>query len=326
MKRNAVFFILFVFSCNAFADDNNLLNEYKLLFNDISNVNTVSYKSYFNKEFNRASENINTSQGALFITEVPSDFAIAGEGYFKIRLEGDAIGWTRAGALTIDSNGDIRTNQGYYLYDNINLPEAFLPQSLRITDFGNVYVSIYEEKNDITEIHVGQILLYNIPAELLSRYSDTIYVINKNAEYNEELSDSRMVKGALEMSNVYLLPAILRMYYILNVIDKNYITNIELKKELLKIQIERAASNYLLEDMFLSINSNIANIYDLLENSNLFNKENEDEIYDIGTITPERFLRLFNPRHIIHRYSIELFNIRRQEYLTSILPYLRFDY
>jgi flagellar basal body rod protein FlgG len=326
MKQNIVLFILLVFSYVVFADDNNLLNEYKLLYNDLSNIDTVSYKSYFNKEYNKASESINITQGALLLTEVPTDFAIAGEGYFKIRLENNIIGWTRFGALLIDSNGDIRTNQGFYLYDNINLQENFFPQSLRITNNGNVYISIYEERNDIIEIYAGQILIYNIQIELLSRYSDTIFVINEDAKYNEELSDSKIVQGALEMSNVHILPVILRMYYILNVIKENYITNIELKKELLKIQIEKSAGNYLLEEILLSINYNIVNTYDLLESINSFNIEDKEEVLDPTVTIPERLLKTFNQKHITNRFNKELFNIKRFEYLMSILPYLRYDY
>jgi flagellar basal body rod protein FlgG len=330
MKRNVVLFILFVFSYNAFANDNNLLNEYKLLFNDISNIRTVSYKSYFNIEYNSAFENINMSQGSLFMTEVLSDFAITGEGYFKIRLENDVIGWTRAGILTIDSNGDIRTNRGYYLYDNINLPETYIPQSLRITNDGNIYVSIYEERNNIVEVYTGQILIYTIPTELLFRYSETIYIIKQDVEYNEELSNSRIIQGALEMSNVTLLPVILRMYYILSVINENLISNIELKKELLKIQINYMANYFSLENMLYLGNNNIVNLYDLLEGSNLFNTENEVNVNDTELTLQERLLREWLPgrniNRIVSRIDFNIFLDERYLYVVSILPYLKYDY
>jgi len=248
MKQKTLFFILFVFSYNIYANDNDLLNEYRLLYADISNIRTVSYKSYFNNEYNMAFENINVSQGALFMTEVLSDVAIVGEGYFKIRLENDVVGWTRAGFFLFDSNGNIIANQRYFLYDNINLQGVYFPQSLRITNDGNIYINILEGKDNMAEIHAGQLLIYNVPSELLVRFSDIIYVIKDDAEYNEKLSDSRIIQCALEMSNVPLLPVILRMFYILSVINENYISNIEFKKELLRIQIERIANKSLLDD------------------------------------------------------------------------------
>jgi len=248
MKFNFTVFILFIFSYIVFANDNDLLNEYKLLYSDISNVKTVSYKSYFNNEYNMAFENINVSQGALFITEVPSNIAIVGEGYFKIRLENDLVGWTRAGFFLFDSNGNVIVNKRYFLYDNINFQGVYIPQTLKITNDGNIYISIIEEKDNIVEIYAGKLLIYNIPSELLVRFSDIIYVIKDDAKYNEELSDSNVFQCALETSNVPLLPVILRMFYILSVINENYISNIELKKELLRIQIERIANNYLLDE------------------------------------------------------------------------------
>ena len=248
MKEKFTIFILFVFSYIVYANDSDLLNEYKLLYSDISNIRTVSYKSYFNNEYNMASEKINLSQGSLFMTKVPSDVAIFGEGYFKIRLENDMVGWTRAGFFTFDSNGNIIVNNRYFLYDNINLQGEYIPQSLRITNDGNIYINIIEEKNNIKEIYAGKLLIYNVPSELLIRFSDLIYVIKNDEKYNEELSNSKIIQGALETSNAPLLPVILRMFYILSVINEKYISNIGYKKELLRIQIERIVNNHLLDE------------------------------------------------------------------------------
>jgi flagellar basal body rod protein FlgF len=331
MKHKYIFFILFVLSYYVYANDNDLLNEYKLLCVDISNIRTVSYKSHFNKEYNKAYEKINVSQGSLLMTEVPSDVAIVGEGYFKIRLEDDTAGWTRAGSFNLDSNGNIIVNQKYYLYDNINLLEMYFPESLRITNDGNIYVSIrgpIEEKNNIIEIHAGQLIIYNIPGELLIRYNDVVYIINDNAEYIEKLSDSKIFQGGLEMSNVPLLPVALRMYYILSVINESYISNIELKKELLKVQIERMTGNYLLEDLLFSINSGIDRIEDILIENYKSNTENDVESNNVLP-TLEQILKRGSIRrihNIIPRFDAQRLMHDRLYYLISILPYLEYDY
>ncbi|MDR0320780.1 MAG: hypothetical protein LBI28_04685 [Treponema sp.] len=323
MKRKFVFFVLFAFSCNVYANDNDLLNEYRLLYADISNIMTIGYKSHFNNQYNRAYEIINMAQGSLYVTEMPSDVAITGEGYFKIRLENDAIGWTRAGSFIIDENGNIITNQRYYLYDNINLPELSLPETLKITRDGNIYVSTVEGW-EIVEVYVGQLLIYNVPSELLVRYNNIIYVIKDGAEYNEELSDSRVFQGSLEMSNVILSPVIMRMYYILSVINESYISNIELKKELLKIQIESMAHNSLPEELLLSIYSTVDRIEDLLIENYTPNTENEPEINNVEQ-TRERLFNKLPQRHMIFRFSAQSFINGRLEYLFSILPYLDCD-
>ena len=242
MKLNIIL-ILFILSYNSFANDNDLLSEYSLLFYDLSNIKTISYKSYFSIEHNKTMINLNVSQGVLTVTEVPYDFAVFGEGFFKIRLENDAVGWTRAGDLMIDNNGNLIANSRYSLYDNIMLPDSYIPETLKITNDGNIFVSTASRRNQANEVHAGRIILYNIPGELLVRHSDTIFIIKEDEEYEEVVSSSRIIQGALEMSNVPLLSVILRMYYILSVINEENMPNIGLKRELLKIQIERIANN-----------------------------------------------------------------------------------
>ena len=306
------------------ANDINLLNEYKLLYIDLSNIKTWGYKSYFNNEYNRAGEHINKAQGSLAATKNPLHFAIHGEGFFKIRLENNEAGYTRSGEFHIDRNGNIVTSQGYFLYDNINLPETSMLESLIITGYGTIYVRIFDGRNNITEVSAGQLSTYNIPGEILKHYKDAIYIVSNDFEYNEKITtDNSILQGALEHSNFPLLPVILRMYYILTVINENYISNIEFKKELLKIQIKKTANNSLLEDILLSMIHDINDIHNLI-----LGTEYETEIS--STLSPETGIRRFNTDRatvkIIQRYNIQRFFDNRFDYLMSILPYLRNDH
>ena len=143
MKKIYIFCCILAFlSCFAHADDNGLLNDYKLLYIDLINMRTWGYKSFFNNELNRSAENINIAQGALFLTEVKSHVSIHGEGFFKIRLENGLVGYTRSGEFLFDECGNIVTPRGYPLYDNICLEGAFLPDTIRITNDHKIYVSI----------------------------------------------------------------------------------------------------------------------------------------------------------------------------------------
>jgi flagellar basal body rod protein FlgF len=220
-----------------------LLNEYKLLYTDLINLKTWGYKSFFKIEYLQADEEINISQGSLQMTDIPCHFAISGEGFFKVRLENGIIGYTRSGEFNIDSDGNIRTQQeGYFLYDNINLGELFLHDTLRITQDHSLFISIFEN-GKITEIKAGQLLTYKIPNGYLQHYKDSIYIIKDGIEYQEELIfDNNIMNGALEMSNYLLIPVVLRMYYILYVLDENIIANIEFKRELIKIIINELIS------------------------------------------------------------------------------------
>jgi len=143
MKKACIFFCILAFlSCFVYADDNDLLTDYKLLYIDLINLRTWGYKSFFNNELNRSAENINIAQGALFLTEVKSHVSIHGEGFFKIRLENGLVGYTRSGEFLFDECGNIVTPRGYPLYDNICLEGAFLPDTIRITNDHKIYVSI----------------------------------------------------------------------------------------------------------------------------------------------------------------------------------------
>jgi flagellar basal body rod protein FlgG len=289
MKKIYIFCCILAFlSCFAYADDNGLLNDYKLLYIDLINMRTWGYKSFFNNELNRSTENINIAQGTLFSTEVKSHVSIAGEGFFKIRLENDIIGYTRSGEFLFDEYGNIVTPRGYPFYDNIRLEGAFLPDTIRITSDHKIYVSIVVDNNNVTEMQVGRLLTYNIPSEYLRYYKEAIYVIKDGIEYVEEITfDNHIIQGTLEMANFYPLPVILRMYYILSVIENNLISNTEFKRELLKYQIERMANdNFLLREMIFYLSREGINGY----------------------------------------FSIQRYLDNEYNYLECILPFIKYDY
>ena len=55
-------------------------------------------------------------------------------------------------------NGNIVTNQGYFPYNNIKLPELFLHETLRITKDFKVFVYAIGENNEKTEVYAGDLL------------------------------------------------------------------------------------------------------------------------------------------------------------------------
>jgi flagellar basal body rod protein FlgF len=264
-----------------YANDNDLLNDYKLLYIDLSNIKTWGYKSFYNGDLNRSNENINISQGALYITENNFDWAIAGEGFFKIILDNNIAAYTRNGNFMVDSNGTIVTSQEYPLYERICLEESFLAESFKITRDHDIYVNIVDENQTIVEMKAGKLLTYKISNEYLEHYADAIYTIKENTEYTEVLTfDNYIMQGALELSNYELLPVVLRMYYILSVLNENIMPNIEFKRELLKIQIEKMAnSNHLFDEAIFSLNNRINNL-DITE------EYLDNKLYYLETILP----------------------------------------
>ena len=303
-----------------------LLKEYSLLYTDLSNIGTNGYKSYFDNRINKASDRINISQGALLLTEVSFDFAIIGEGFFKIRLENGAAGYTRNGNFHIDADGKPRTVNNYYLYDEISLPECFLSETLRTARDGNLYISV-PVKGGISEVHVGRLLIYSIPVEYLKHYKDAVYIVKSDVEYNETtVTEPRILNKVLENNNLYIQPAVLRMYYILNVLNENHIPNIAFKRDLLKMQVERMADDRMFDVLLGSMQNDIAKINNLLTEHFILSKK-EDTADTPGTIdewTSRHIKNMNRHRELVSPMLAAQYIIdNRNAFLTDILPYLK---
>jgi flagellar basal-body rod protein FlgG len=102
------------------------------------------------------------SQGSLQQTDVSTDMAIAGEGFFRIQMYDGSWAYTRNGNLKVDSGGRMVTSNGYWLLPDIIMPEGFLPEKISISQDGrvNVIVPVIDENEPI---EVGRIELYRFP-------------------------------------------------------------------------------------------------------------------------------------------------------------------
>jgi flagellar basal body rod protein FlgF len=221
------------FSCN----NNVLLDEYKLLYIDIENYNTYGYKSYFHIEKSMATFEINNGQGVLIITEIPTDFAIVGHGFFKVKIE-DSFGYTRNGNIVINEYGELRLLSKYSLYEPVYLPEYFIPETLDIKENGDIFVSVPQQEK-LIEVYAGQLKTYDIPTNLLEHYENGIYKLKVKTNEEKLIVDNKIFNKFIEGSNLFTLACLLRMYYILSNLDDKSIANIEYKKEIIKILIDK---------------------------------------------------------------------------------------
>jgi flagellar basal body rod protein FlgF len=313
MKKKIFCFIFLVLPSLFFAQENNFFEEYKLLYSDLINIRTWGYKSFFNNELNSTDGNINISQGAIQMTEYNFDCAILGKGFFKIMIGENQIGYTRSGDFRCNVNGVITTSQGYTLFDTICLEEHFIQESFRVTRSHDVYITIIDDTGGAIEIKAGQIMTYEIPAELLNHYNGAIYTIKQDIEFNEKITfENRIITGALECSNAPLMPIALRMYYILSVLNESSIPNIEFKRKLYEILIEKTAY----ENLYLD-----RTLFRLNEMIEILNKNMETEeifIEKLGTSIP---IPVPGGTDIIQKYLDN-----RLRYLTDILPFIQYDY
>jgi flagellar basal-body rod protein FlgG len=150
------------------------------------------------------------SQGALQTTEVPTDMAIAGEGFFRVQLQDGTYAYTRNGNFKIDRDGRMVTSQGYWLLPDIVMPENFLPETLNVTKDGRVEVKVPDINGD-EPIPVGQIELYRFPNPVgLTALGENLFKIT-NASGDpipgqpNKMGMGQIIHRTLEMSNVAIV-------------------------------------------------------------------------------------------------------------------------
>jgi flagellar basal-body rod protein FlgG len=147
------------------------------------------------------------TQGAPQYTEVPTDVAIAGEGFFRVQLQDGSYAYTRNGAFKVDNTGRMVTSEGYWVLPDIVMPENFLPESITVSPDGRVEVRVPEIDPE-NPIPVGQVELYRFPNPVgLTAIGENLFKVT-NASGDpipgrpNELGFGQIMHKYLEMSNV----------------------------------------------------------------------------------------------------------------------------
>jgi flagellar basal-body rod protein FlgG len=101
-------------------------------------------------------------QGSLQQTDVPTDMAIMGEGFFKVQMYDGSMAYTRNGSFKVDETGRMVDNNGYWFIPDVIMPELFLPDSINVSKDGRVSVKVPQD-GDVVEVDVARIELYRFP-------------------------------------------------------------------------------------------------------------------------------------------------------------------
>ncbi len=152
------------------------------------------------------------TQGTVQITDSELDLAIDGQGYFQIELPNGEPGYTRAGSMQLNQDGQIVTTQGLLLEPGITVPDDAV--NLEINRAGEVFVS-FRDRPDSQNL--GQIELVNFinPAGL-EAVGDNLFleteasgdpIVGQPGEDNF----GTLLQGALEQSNVDVVKEITTM-------------------------------------------------------------------------------------------------------------------
>ena len=171
--------------------------------NNVANISTVGYKRDVSniEEFSdimitKLNENIDVgmltnqvniedrytryNQGSLVQTKLETDYAIEGDGFFKIEKNGKYV-YTRDGSFSYDTNGYLLTNDGGFVIGKDN-------QRVK-----------YQPGVDQSE----QLLIVNFEDKATLNKTDKNYFINEFGRSEEAVyTESKVRQGYLEMSNV----------------------------------------------------------------------------------------------------------------------------
>lgn len=103
------------------------------------------------------------NQGNMVQTDNSLDVAINGRGFVQVLMPDNSLGYTRNGALQVDSQGQIVTSSGYIVQPAVSIPEDAL--SVTISDDGIVSVTTQGEAQ-ATQVGTIQLADFVNPAGL----------------------------------------------------------------------------------------------------------------------------------------------------------------
>lgn len=141
----------------------------------------------------------NFTQGYLKNTEIKTNLAIDGEGFFRVIRTDNTYAYTRNGEFSIDANGKIVDDSGNILDIQFNNGKNYInsgitSENLKINKQGEVFVN--DEK-------IGNINLYKATGDndLLSS-GGNLFISNDGAQL--AVANGDIYQGYTEMSNVIL--------------------------------------------------------------------------------------------------------------------------
>jgi len=95
-----------------------------------------------------------TEQGSTTQTGNPLDLAIQGKGYFQVQMPSGETAYTRAGNLSVNSTGQLVTDQGYPILPQITIPTDATAVTISAT--GQIQAT---QPGSTTPAQVGQLQL-----------------------------------------------------------------------------------------------------------------------------------------------------------------------
>ena len=193
-----------------------LQNALDVIANNVANANTtgfkregVSFSSHMSRSagvggtaFNFAAANgtfRDISNGPITQTSNPLDVALQGQGYMQVQMPDGKTGYTRAGALQLNAQGQIVTQSGMPILDQgsqaITVPET--TSQINISGDGAVTARV---NNGADLAQLGKIAVVKFDNE--QNMTPTGNGVYTTTQLSAPTPDTVIVQGAIEQSNV----------------------------------------------------------------------------------------------------------------------------
>ncbi len=143
----------------------------------------------------------NNKQGNLQITQLPTDLALDGQGYFRVDLGDGTFAYTRDGSFKLDSLGRLVDSNGNKLEmkyaDGFSEANVVLKaDNFSVNTSGDVYMKIGENYTKVAEIPVYTA----VGDSAFASIGQNLFVPTEGAAVTR--TNTSMYQGYLEMSNV----------------------------------------------------------------------------------------------------------------------------
>lgn len=154
----------------------------------------------------------NFSVGNLRSTSSPLDLAVEGSGFFQISLPGGETGYTRAGSLHLNAEGQLVTSDGLALEPQISIPAN--AQSISISKDGIVSVSLPNQQAP-QQVGTLELAMFQNPAGLQARGGNIFVATSASGDPVTGVPGTdgmgTIAQGFLEESNVSVVEEMVQM-------------------------------------------------------------------------------------------------------------------
>lgn len=153
---------------------------------------------------------IDVGEGVMKTTNNELDFAIHGQGYFKVMKEDGTEAYTRAGNFRLDGEGNLLTQGGLPVLDTAGAPITLIAGAISVTQEGAIYVDT-DGTGEATGEAVADLGIVVINDLTQIRKGDFTVIETPQANTSPAGPDVSVHQGTLEGSNVNSVLAMTEM-------------------------------------------------------------------------------------------------------------------